>query len=80
MQKYLQVSFCFPTACSQIDAHFDPDSADNASSRIVHIMKQFPWYLGAFMLNGFSQFRNCCRFRGIHFVFKVAPNEKNQVM
>ena len=26
-----QVSFyCFITACSQIDAHFDPDTADNA--------------------------------------------------
>ena len=30
-KNILQVSFyCFFTACSQTDAHFDPDTADNA--------------------------------------------------
>ena len=54
-KNILQVSFyCFFTACSQTDVHFDPDTADNVSNGIAHIMKQFPWYLDAFMLSGLS--------------------------
>ena len=54
-KNILQVSFyCFFTACSQTEAHFDPDTAENAKQWNRNTMKQFPWYLGAFMLNGFS--------------------------
>ena len=41
------------------------------SNGITHIMKQFPWYLGAVMLNGLSYFSDCCRFCSVEKTLKM---------
>ena len=61
--------YCFFTAFSQTDAHFDPDTADNPKQRNRKHQSTIPSYLGTFMFDGFSHISDCCRFRCRDIVF-----------
>ena len=64
--------YYFFNACSQTDAHFDPDTADNAKQQNHTHHKTIPLVF-RFTFGGFSQICDCCRFRSMDFAFKVSP-------